>query len=284
MHLSALLDVDLVAVETTDELTLLVELTAPTPTNSVKRQPATAVLVVDTSGSMRGGRLDAAKGALLDLVDRLDPEDNFGVVAFDSQVRIVVPTEPLVDKASVKRAIAALEPGGSTDLSAGYFRGLQEAQRVQGPTGALVLVLSDGRATHGSRDTDLCSVVPTSPTWSRLPTAVRVDLMGRGVPLWHDLVAELRPHVIVTLVAYRHLERIAFPLLDDWKTVHTVERANPYVVEARRIALPDGATSLLVRGRAANTPFSFVPCRPLDSQDVRFARPLLEPIGRWRGS
>ena len=36
MHLSALLDVDLVAVETDDELTLLVELTAPAP----PRQPS----------------------------------------------------------------------------------------------------------------------------------------------------------------------------------------------------------------------------------------------------
>ena len=30
-------------------------------------------------------------------------------------------------------------------------------------------------------------------------------------------------------------------------------------------------------------PFSFVPCRPLDSQDVRFARPLLEPTGPLEG-
>ena len=60
MHLSALFDVDLVAVETTDELTLLVELTAPTPLTSAKRQPATLVIVLDRSGSMGGGRLEAA--------------------------------------------------------------------------------------------------------------------------------------------------------------------------------------------------------------------------------
>ena len=76
MHLSALLDVDLVAVETTDELTLLVELTAQTPTTALKRQPATLVVVLDRSGSMGGGRLQAAQTALLSLVDRLDPADN----------------------------------------------------------------------------------------------------------------------------------------------------------------------------------------------------------------
>ena len=106
--------------------------------------------------------------------------------------------------------------------------------------------------------TDLCSVVPTSPTWSRLRRVVQADLMQRGVPLWHDLVAELRPHVILTSVAYRHLERINLTPLDDWTPVHRVERTNPYVVEARPVALADGSSSLLVRGRAANTPFGSV--------------------------
>jgi Ca-activated chloride channel family protein len=187
VHLSALLDVDLVAVEQTDELTLLVELTAPTPTRSAKRQPATAVFVTDTSGSMRGGRLDVAKGALLDLVDRLDPADNFGVVAFDSSVRTVVPAGPLVDKAGAKQAIAALEPGGSTDLSAGYFRGLQEAVRVLGPTGATVLVLSDGRATHGVKDPGLLSDVAAKHRSGGIVTAV----LGLGLGYDETLLSAL---------------------------------------------------------------------------------------------
>ena len=63
MHLSTRLDVDLVAVEQTDELTLLVELTAPTPTTTAKRQPATLQIVLDRSGSMGGDRLEGAKTA-----------------------------------------------------------------------------------------------------------------------------------------------------------------------------------------------------------------------------
>ena len=152
MHVSALLDVDLVAGEQTDELNLLAELTAPTPTTSATRQPATLVVVLDRSGAMGGGRLQAAQTALASLVDRLDPTDNIGVVAFDNHVQVVVPAGPLTDKAAVQQAIAALGPGGSTDLSAGYFRGLQEAQRVLGPTGATVLLVSDGHANAGETD------------------------------------------------------------------------------------------------------------------------------------
>ena len=80
MHLSTLLDCDLVAVEQTDELTLLVELTAPTPATTAKRQPATLQIVLDRSGSMGGDRLEGAKTALLGLVDRLDPTDNFSTL------------------------------------------------------------------------------------------------------------------------------------------------------------------------------------------------------------
>jgi Ca-activated chloride channel family protein len=152
MHLSALLDCDLVAVEQTDELTLLVELTAPSPTTTAVRQPATLQVVLDRSGSMAGDRLEGAKSALIDLVDRLDPADNLGVLAFDNDTQIVVPAGPLTNKNAVKRAIAAVDDGGSTDLSSGYLRGLQEAQRVAGPTGATLLLVSDGHANAGVTD------------------------------------------------------------------------------------------------------------------------------------
>lgn len=152
MHLSALLDCDLVAVEQTDELTLLVELTAPSPTITAKRQSATLQVVLDRSGSMAGDRLEGAKSALIALVDRLDPADNLGVVAFDNTTHVVVPAGPLTDKTAVKHAISAVHDGGSTDLSSGYLRGLQEAQRVAGPTGATLLLLSDGHANAGVTD------------------------------------------------------------------------------------------------------------------------------------
>jgi len=91
MHLSTRLDCDLVAVESADELTLLVELTAPTPASTTIRQPATLQVVLDRSGSMDGDRLESAKAALIALVERLDPADNLGVVAFDNQVQIASP-------------------------------------------------------------------------------------------------------------------------------------------------------------------------------------------------
>ncbi|MFC7241379.1 VWA domain-containing protein [Catellatospora aurea] len=153
MHITAHLDVDVVAVETDDQLSVLIELTAPpAPAAAGPRPPQTLQVVLDRSGSMDSGRLDGAKTALLGLIDRLDPQDNFGLVAFDDRVELTVPAGKLTDKLAVKRAVAGLHARGGTDLSAGYLRGLQEAKRVAGEGGARLLLVSDGHANAGVTD------------------------------------------------------------------------------------------------------------------------------------
>lgn len=155
MRISAHLDVDVVAVETDDQLSVLVEMTAPAaPADGAPRPPSTLEVVLDRSGSMTGGRLDGAKIALSGLIDKLDPTDNFGLVVFDHEVQVVTPAGPLTDKAAVKAAIAQVQARGNTDLSAGYLRGLQEAGRVAGRAGATVLLISDGHANAGVTDPD----------------------------------------------------------------------------------------------------------------------------------
>ena len=156
MLLNTALDVDVVAVEGPETVTLLVQLTAPTVGTAVKREPSALVVVLDRSGSMGGPRLEGAKRSLLALVDRLAPTDRFGLVTFDDSVQLVVPCAPLVDKASVKAQIAAISAGGSTDLSAGYLRGLREAQRRGGAKTAstTVVLVSDGHANAGVTDPD----------------------------------------------------------------------------------------------------------------------------------
>ncbi|HVT64343.1 MAG TPA: VWA domain-containing protein [Mycobacteriales bacterium] len=152
MHVSAHLDVDLVAVEQDDAVTVMLELTAPAATDDQPRPAATVQVVLDRSGSMSGDPLFAAKLALTRLIDRLDPTDNFGVVAFDDDATVIVPAGPLTDKAAARDAVAQIEAGCSTNLSAGYLRGLQEARRVCDRAGATIVVLSDGEANQGILD------------------------------------------------------------------------------------------------------------------------------------
>jgi len=163
MHLTAHLDVDLIALSAGEELTCLVELTAPTPPEVTTRPGQAVVVVLDRSGSMGGEPLAAAKRALIDLVRRLSPQDVFGLVTFDTHVELPVPVGRLAgrDLDGVLVAIAGVEARGGTDLSAGYLMGLREATRAFDLTGtdaplsgATVVVLSDGRANAGITDAE----------------------------------------------------------------------------------------------------------------------------------
>jgi Ca-activated chloride channel homolog len=152
MHISAHLDFDVVALQSDDELSLLLELKAPAAAAGETRAPASIQVVLDRSGSMGDGRLYAAQGALHTLVDKLGPDDSFGLVAFDHEVLVGVPAGPLTDKDAVKQAIWSLAPRGMTNLSAGYLRGIQEARRGNNGRRSTLLLLSDGHANEGVVD------------------------------------------------------------------------------------------------------------------------------------
>jgi Ca-activated chloride channel family protein len=155
MHIEAHLDVDLIAVETDDEVSVLIELTAPAarpPDPDAVPAVRTLQVVLDRSGSMGGDRIDGAVTSLLALVDRLDPADNFGLVTFNNDVKLVAAAGLLADKPAVKHAIASIYADGGTDLSAGYLRGIQEVRRIAGRGGATLLLISDGHANAGVVD------------------------------------------------------------------------------------------------------------------------------------
>ena len=159
MKINALLDVNVVAHETEDEVAVLLELEAPAALADATRPQASLQVVLDRSGSMGGAPLEGAKKALVALVRRLEPTDNFGLVTFDDSAQVVVPAGPLADKDAVIAQIQAVHAGGTTDLSAGYLRGLREIRRVmsaqpgRGSSGT-VLVISDGHVNAGIKDAD----------------------------------------------------------------------------------------------------------------------------------
>jgi Ca-activated chloride channel family protein len=194
MHLTAHLDIDLLALSTDEELTCLVELTAPTPPELAQRPGQAIVVVLDRSGSMSGEPLDAAKRSLIDLVRRLSPQDVFGLVTFDAHVELPVPVGRMSerDTDAVIVAIAGVEARGSTDLSAGYLMGLREASRAlataaapAGETadaplsGATVIVLSDGHANAGITDSERLAEVAAKAQQGEATTTSTLGLGQR---------------------------------------------------------------------------------------------------------
>ena len=179
MHVKAHLDLDLVALEAADQLTLMLDLTAPI-TDKAKSRAAQAVqIVLDRSGSMSGEPLESAKSSILKLVERLAPQDFFGLVAFDDQALVVVPMRLVKDHdiPSLRKAIREMQTGGSTDISAGYLMGLRELARVNSAGASTLLLISDGHANSGEKDPKVLQSIATKHASQRINTST----IGLGV-------------------------------------------------------------------------------------------------------
>lgn len=79
---------------------------------------------------MRDGHIASVRTAMHSLVDRLKPQEAFGVAVFEDQALVHVPARRMRqhDTQVVRQLIEAIEVGGTKDLSAGYLLGLSEAR------------------------------------------------------------------------------------------------------------------------------------------------------------
>ena len=77
------------------------------------------ILIVDTSGSMQGPSLDQAKRALLLALDRLDADDRFNVIRFDSVTEALFDQPRRADPANLLKAaayVASFRADGGTEM------------------------------------------------------------------------------------------------------------------------------------------------------------------------
>ena len=110
---------------------------------SVVNDSLRVILVVDTSGSMQGASMAAAKTAAKTFLDRLPPGSEVGVVGFGSQPAIVHAVS--ADKVGAAAAIDALHAVGETALYDAVIVAAQQAP-ADGRATEMV-VLSDGGDT-----------------------------------------------------------------------------------------------------------------------------------------
>ena len=100
---------------------MLVTLAGEAP---VDRRPINVALVLDRSGSMSGPPLEAAKEAAARFSSFLTPQDRLSIVVFDDHVRTIFGPAPAGDPAAL-HAVARVVPGGSTNLSGGWLKGIK---------------------------------------------------------------------------------------------------------------------------------------------------------------
>ena len=107
-------------------------------------EPIGVVLVLDTSGSMKGEPIENAKIATMFFIDQMRKIDKFAVVGFSDNIKIYSPFTK--DRQQLKNSIAQVEAKGETslfdgiDISIDQFKNLDIKYKY-------IVVLSDGMDT-----------------------------------------------------------------------------------------------------------------------------------------
>ena len=208
--------------------------------------------VLDTSGSMRGEKLAQAKKALATVLDALNEEDRFNVVAFSTGVRqFARGLQPVSEREEARRFVERLEATGGTDINRALLEALAGADRERPQ---IIIFLTDGLATEGVVDTDriLANVADEAPEATRLFTFgvgddVNTVLLDTLAQEHRGASAYVRPGQRIDEIVSGFYAKVSTPLLSDieldFGDVH-VEDIYPY-------PLPDlfAGTQLVVVGR-----------------------------------
>lgn len=123
----------------------------------ITKRKATVVVVLDTSGSMRGERIATATSATIEFLDRLNPDDEVAVMSFsDSATLLSEPSRAGDVKEVLAPRISSLIADGNTALydavceATALVGDLQEEDEAAGESRLYgVIVLSDGEDTVG---------------------------------------------------------------------------------------------------------------------------------------
>ncbi len=131
--------------------TFALMITPPAEASAERVIPKDVIVVLDQSGSMEGAKWDQARGAVKFVLEHLNAQDRFNVIAFSTGTRIYARgLQPVSEAPGAKAWIGGLEALGSTDIDLALREAMGMADRER-PT--VVLFLTDGLPTEGVTDT-----------------------------------------------------------------------------------------------------------------------------------
>ncbi len=158
----------------------------------IARTPVNLVLVIDRSGSMSDrGKIDYAKGAAKEIIERLGSNDRLSIVAYSTEVEVLYPMQFLRNKERAISAVNSLYPTDSTNLSGGLITGINQLDSVR-KSGYInrVILLSDGLANKGITNIGELSRVSSRASEKN----IQITTMGLGLDFDENLMMSLAQH------------------------------------------------------------------------------------------
>ena len=120
----------------------------------------------------------------MDIYDRLNSNDRFTVLAFDAELISLI--NPQTPQNLIKQRILALEPGGGTDLSKGWYLGLLKSQTYATDKHInRLMLLSDGLGNVGEQKS---SVLGAESNRARGALGITTSTIGIGTDFQEDIL------------------------------------------------------------------------------------------------
>ena len=200
-----------------------------------KQMKKNILFVVDRSGSMSGKKIEQAKSALKFVLNNLNKDDLFNVIAYDSEVESFQPELQKYNDKTRKQAIGFVEgifAGGSTNIDGALTTALAMLQDNKRPS--YVVFLTDGLPTAG--ETGLTRIVANAKKNNKV--RARIFNFGVGYDVNSRLLDKLarvcygqslyvRPNEDIEDHVSKLFRRIGAPAMTDIAIKVDLEGQNP---------------------------------------------------------
>jgi len=214
------------------------------------------ILVLDVSGSMQGAKIAQAKNALYYVLDHLNANDRFNIIAFSTGTNAYASSlQPAARRDDARGFVARLIAQGSTDINRALLEALSNTRGTERPT--IVIFLTDGLPTTGETNSQkiIANITNAAPKNVRLFTFgvgddVNTVLLDTLAEKLRGASAYVRPAEKIDEVVSAFYAKVSTPVLSDI----TVDWGGIVVNDVYPYPLPDlfAGTQLVVAGRYRN--------------------------------
>ena len=145
-----------------------------------KRVKKNVIFILDTSGSMKGKKIEQAQGALRFCLNSLNKGDRFNIIDFDDRIESFKSELVEVNSANLDEALEFVrktEAEGGTDINSALLTGLDQITSDNRPN--FVIFLTDGLPTVGV--TELKDILKNVDERNRYKTRIFVFGVGYDV-------------------------------------------------------------------------------------------------------
>ena len=205
-----------------------------------KRAPISLAVVLDTSGSMGGEKIEEARRSVLRLLGEMRDDDEIAVVRYSDGSELI---QPLVRVGNVRESLATrirqLEAGGGTNIPSGMSAGLRALdESARGRVRRIVLVSDGLDSTRAQAENLARSSFVSGITVSSLGIGLDFDesYMGSLAQNGHGNFAFVKDGASLAKFLHRELEETAGTTIENTRV---------------RLQLPDGVRFLAATGADA---------------------------------